>query len=88
MSAKIALVDCDSFFVSCEQAENTSLQNKAVCVVSGENGCVVSRSKAAKQLGVKMGQPCLWQKKNFRMFIILTAVMSCIEIIRKKLWRV
>ena len=65
MSAKIALVDCDSFFVSCEQAENTSLQNKAVCVVSGENGCVVSRSKAAKQLGVKMGQPCFMAKKEF-----------------------
>ncbi len=65
MSTKIALVDCDSFFVSCEQAENPSLQNKPVCVVSGENGCVVSRSQAAKQLGVKMGQPCFMAKKEF-----------------------
>ena len=61
----IALVDCDSFFVSCEQADNASLRGKAVCVVSGGNGCVVSRSREAKQAGVKMGQPCFMAKKEF-----------------------
>lgn len=39
----IALVDCDSFFVSCEQAVEPSLRGQPVCVVTGDNGCVVSR---------------------------------------------
>lgn len=63
--SKIALVDCDSFFVSCEQAENPALCGRAVCVVSGSNGCVVSRSREAKTVGVKMGQPCFMAKKEF-----------------------
>ena len=61
----IALVDCDSFFVSCEQADNPELKNTPTCVVSGSNGCVVSRSKEAKQLGIKMGLPLFMAKKEF-----------------------
>ena len=53
----IALVDCDSFFVSCERKLNPELKGIAVSVVSGERGCVISRSKEAKQLGVPMGIP-------------------------------
>ena len=48
----IALVDCDSFFVSCEQKRNPELKNKPVCVLSNPDGCVISRSKEAKQMGV------------------------------------
>ena len=51
----IALVDCDSFFVSCEQAVDVSLQGKAVCVLSNNNGCVLARSKEAKDMGIAMG---------------------------------
>lgn len=53
----IALVDCDSFFVSCEQKVNPELKNKPVCVMSGRGQCVISRSKEAKALGVRMGMP-------------------------------
>ena len=53
----IALVDCDSFFVSCEQAVNPSLKGKPVCVMSGRGQCVISRSKEAKNLGIRMGMP-------------------------------
>ena len=53
----IALVDCDSFFVSCEQAVNPELKGKPVCVMSGRGQCVISRSKEAKKLGVRMGMP-------------------------------
>lgn len=61
----IALVDCDSFFASCEQAVDKSLQGKPVCVLSNNDGCVVARSKEAKQLGIKMGMPYFMAKKQF-----------------------
>lgn len=61
----IALVDCDSFFVSCEQAIDKNLQGKAVCVLSNNDGCVVARSKEAKALGIKMGMPYFMAKKQF-----------------------
>ena len=61
----IALVDCDSFFVSCEQADNKDYKNIPVCVISGKNGCVISRSNEAKQLGIKMGMPVFMAKKEF-----------------------
>lgn len=53
----IALVDCDSFFVSCEQSVNSELKGKPVCVMSGRGQCVISRSKEAKKLGIRMGMP-------------------------------
>lgn len=53
----IALVDCDSFFVSCEQKVNTELKGKPVCVMSARGQCVISRSKEAKALGIRMGMP-------------------------------
>ncbi len=61
----IALVDCDSFFVSCEQKINPELKNKPVCVLSNKDGCVVSRSKEAKRMGVRMGQPYFMAKEEF-----------------------
>lgn len=60
----IALVDCDSFFVSCEQKRNPELKNKPVCVLSNPEGCVISRSKEAKQIGVRMGEPYFMAKKE------------------------
>lgn len=53
----IALVDCNSFFVSCEQSVNSELKGKPVCVMSGRGQCVISRSKEAKKLGIRMGMP-------------------------------
>lgn len=52
-----ALVDCNNFYVSCERVFNPSLENKAVVVLSNNDGCVVSRSNEAKALGVPMGVP-------------------------------
>lgn len=88
--SKIALVDCDSFFVSCEQADNPELRGKAVCVVSGGNGCVVSRSREAKAAGVKMGQPLFIAKKEFPQVLYISGrhkkyeeysakVMTCLQ---------
>ena len=60
-----ALVDCDSFFVSCEQKMNPALKDKPVCVLSNKDGCVIARSYEAKQMGVRMGQPYFMAKKEF-----------------------
>lgn len=61
----IALVDCDSFFVSCEQSADKSLQNKPVCVLSNNDGCIIARSREAKKLGITMGMPHFMAKKQF-----------------------
>ena len=54
----IGLIDCDAFFVSCERVDNPDLQDKPVCVMTGggNKGIIVSRSKEAKSLGIKMGE--------------------------------
>jgi len=54
---KIALVDCNSFYVSCERLFNPKLRNKPVVVLSNNDGCIISRSTEAKALGIKMGEP-------------------------------
>ena len=54
---KIALVDCNSFYVSCERLFKPKIQNKPVVVLSNNDGCVISRSNEAKSLGIKMGEP-------------------------------
>ena len=54
---KIALVDCNSFYVSCERLFKPSLIRKPVIVLSSNDGCIISRSNEAKALGIKMGDP-------------------------------
>ena len=54
---KIALVDCNAFYVSCERLFNPSIEKKPVVVLSSNDGCVISRSSVAKLLGIKMGEP-------------------------------
>ena len=54
---KIALVDCNSFYVSCERLFNPKIRNKPVVVLSNNDGCIISRSNEAKALGIKMGEP-------------------------------
>jgi len=54
---KIALIDCNSFYVSCERLFNPKIRKKPVVVLSNNDGCIVSRSNEAKTLGIKMGEP-------------------------------
>ena len=60
---KIALVDCNSFYVSCERLFNPAINKKPVVVLSSNDGCVISRSTEAKSLGIKMGEPYFKVKK-------------------------
>ncbi|RZM82725.1 Y-family DNA polymerase [Leptolyngbya iicbica] len=45
-----ALVDCNSFFASCEKVFRPDLANQPVAVLSNNDGCVVARSPEAKPL--------------------------------------
>ena len=59
----IALVDCNSFYVSCETIFKPHLKNKPVVVLSNNDGCVIARSSLAKKVGIKMGVPFFEVKK-------------------------
>ena len=69
----IALVDCDSFFVCCEQKLHPELKGKPVSVISNKDGCVISRSREAKKLGVRMGEPLFIAKKEHPKGIYIVA---------------
>ena len=70
---KIALIDCNSFYVSCERLFNPKIKNIPVVVLSNNDGCVISRSTEAKKIGIKMGEPYfkvkeLVKKNNVQIF--------------------
>jgi DNA polymerase V len=54
---RIGLVDCNNFFVSCERVFCPALAHVPMVVLSSNDGCVISRSPEAKQLGIPMGIP-------------------------------
>lgn len=58
-----AIVDCNSFYCSCERLFEPSLQNKPVVVLSNNDGCIVSRTDEAKALGIGMAGP-YYQNKD------------------------
>ena len=51
---KLALVDCNSFYVSCERLFNPRIRRKPVVVLSNNDGCIIARSKEAKKLDQKI----------------------------------
>ncbi len=52
-----AIVDCNSFYCSCERLFRPDLRKHPVVVLSNNDGCIVSRSDEAKDLGVPMAGP-------------------------------
>ena len=64
MNRKIGIIDCDSFYVSCERVFNPVSIGRPTVVLSNNDGCVIARSQEAKALGIKMGEP-FFQKKDF-----------------------
>lgn len=56
-SPPLALVDVRSMFVSVERVLDPALRERAVIVLSNNDGCAVARSDEAKALGVQMGDP-------------------------------
>ncbi|QXQ10670.1 Y-family DNA polymerase [Paeniglutamicibacter sp. Y32M11] len=64
MSERIALVDVNNFYVSCERVFDPKLVGRPVVVLSNNDGCVVARSQEAKNLGITTGAP-FFQVKQF-----------------------
>ncbi|MHA7178401.1 Y-family DNA polymerase [Arthrobacter sp. Sr24] len=54
---RIALVDVNNFYVSCERVFDPTLEGRPVVVLSNNDGCVVARSAEAKALGIATGAP-------------------------------
>jgi DNA polymerase V len=47
-----ALVDCNTFYASCEQIYNPAIRGKPVVVLSNNDGCIISRNAEAKLLNI------------------------------------
>lgn len=52
-----ALVDCNNFYASCERVFQPQYVGKPIVILSNNDGCVISRSYEAKDLGIPMGAP-------------------------------
>ena len=59
----VALVDCNTFYASCETIFKPHLKNQPIVVLSNNDGCVIARSSLAKKVGIKMGVPFFEVKK-------------------------
>ncbi len=57
------LVDANNFFASCERVFDPKLEGRPVVVLSNNDGCIIARSREAKDLGIKMGEPYFKVKK-------------------------
>ncbi|EKN0216403.1 TPA: translesion error-prone DNA polymerase V subunit UmuC [Pseudomonas aeruginosa] len=60
-----ALIDCNSFYCSCERVFRPELAHTPIVVLSNNDGCVVSRTPEAKALGIKMGVPWFQIRQAF-----------------------
>lgn len=58
-----ALVDCNNFYASCEKLFRPDLKHTPVVVLSNNDGCIVARSREAKEIGFKMGMPYFQAKE-------------------------
>jgi len=61
----IGLVDCDNFYASCERVFRPDLRKVPIVVLSNNDGCVIARSKEAKNMGIKMGVPWFQVKQSY-----------------------
>lgn len=67
-----AIVDCNSFYCSCERLFRPELKHRPVVVLSNNDGCIISRSDEAKQLGVEMAGPYFKAKPLIEQYGVAT----------------
>ncbi|OWG36049.1 DNA polymerase V subunit UmuC [Stutzerimonas stutzeri] len=61
-----ALIDCNSFYASCERVYRPWLGDVPVVVLSNNDGCVIARTREAKLLGIPMGAPYFQWRDQMR----------------------
>ena len=61
----VALVDCNSFYASCEKVFNPHLANKPVGILSNNDGIIVALSSELKELGILRGAAAFKIDKSF-----------------------
>ncbi len=59
------LFDAHNFYVSAELVFRPDLLGRPVVVIGSNDGCVISRSQKAKDIGIKMGEPAHFVREEF-----------------------
>ena len=67
-----AIIDCNSFYCSCERLFKPHLDDQPVVVLSNNDGCIISRSDEAKKLGVDMAGPYFMAKPLIEKYGVAT----------------
>lgn len=63
----IALVDCNSFYCSCERVFNPQTRGRPIIVLSNNDGCAIAFSREAKAIGFgEMCEPFFQTKERIR----------------------
>jgi DNA polymerase V len=65
-----ALIDCNSFYASCERVFRPDLAKTPIVVLSNNDGCVIARSADSKPY-VKMGEPYFQIKHKLKQYGIV-----------------
>jgi DNA polymerase V len=63
---RIALVDCNNFYVSCERVFQPRLEGLPVAVLSNNDGCIIARSDEVRAMGVPMAAPYFHWRDRLR----------------------
>ena len=63
---RIAHIDVNAFYCSCERLFRPDLAKRPIVVLSNGDGCVIARDALVKKLGVPMGEPWFELKKFAR----------------------
>lgn len=67
MSRRVyALIDCNSFYCSCERIFRPELATTPIVVLSNNDGCVIARTREAKALGIGMGVAYFEMREQLR----------------------
>ena len=64
------LIDCNNFYASCERVFQPQYEDKAIVILSNNDGCVIARSNEAKALGIPMGAPAFKFRREFKKYNI------------------
>ncbi len=85
--AAIVLIDCNNFFVSCEELYDPSLKGKPVCVLGNNDGVLLHAQILLKTLALQWVCLILLQRKSSQMQFIYREVCQNTEVFQKRLCR-